>query len=70
MDFYIPAKRAVIELDGKQHRINEISENDITRQNYLESLGITVLRFDNSYINNKFNDVCRSILNRLNIELS
>ena len=69
-DFYIPSKKVVIEIDGKQHRIPEISENDLKRQNYLESLGITVIRFDNSDINNRFKDVCYSILNKLNIELS
>lgn len=69
VDFYIPSKKAVLEIDGKQHRYPEISENDILRQNYLESLGLTVIRINNEDINNRFKDVCVSILNRLNITL-
>ena len=69
VDFYIPDKKTVIEIDGKQHRLLEISENDIRRQNYLESLGLTVIRINNSDINKKFSDVCNSILYGLNITL-
>ena len=67
VDFYIPSKHTVIEIDGLQHRLPEISENDIKRQNYMKSLGLNVLRFDNSEINKRFKDVCLSILNSLNI---
>lgn len=66
VDFYIPSKKTVIEIDGKQHRTDE---NDIPRQNYLESLGLTVIRIGNADINSRFKDVCVSILNRLNITL-
>ena len=70
VDFYIPSKKAVIEIDGKQHRLLEISENDIIRQNYLQSLGLTVIRIDNADINSKFKDVCTGILNRLDIDIT
>ena len=68
VDFYIPDNNTVIEIDGKQHRIPEISERDIERQNYLSCLGLSVIRFDNSDINNRFKDVCCCIMNWLNID--
>ena len=70
VDFYIPDKKAVIEIDGKQHRLLEISENDIKRQNYLESLGLTVIRINNADVNYKFKEVCRSILYKLDIKIN
>jgi very-short-patch-repair endonuclease len=70
VDFYIPSKSTVIEIDGLQHRIPEISEKDLMRQHYLESLGLKVLRFNNSDINNRFKDVCASITNKLDVSLS
>ena len=67
VDFYIPSKKAVIEIDDKQHRSPEISENDILRQNYLESVGINVIRINNADINKRFKDVCNYLISKLDI---
>ena len=44
-DFYCPAKKLIIELDGGQHLENR--EYDQERTEYLESLNIKVIRFWN-----------------------
>jgi len=46
-DFYAQAIRLAIELDGKQHETEEGSEYDAERDDYFNSLNITVLRFKN-----------------------
>ncbi|OHE84259.1 MAG: DNA methylase [Lysobacterales bacterium RIFOXYD1_FULL_69_11] len=43
VDFYCDAARLVIELDGSQHT----EEHDLHRTRFLESKGLTVLRFWN-----------------------
>jgi very-short-patch-repair endonuclease len=43
VDFYCPALKLVIEIDGDSHDGKE--EADRLRQNRLESMGLTVLRF-------------------------
>ena len=68
VDFYIPIKQVVIELDGIHHGRDENKENDEVRDGELNQLGITVLRYSNDLVNNSFNAVCRDILK--NLELS
>jgi very-short-patch-repair endonuclease len=43
VDFYCPALKLVVEVDGESHDGKE--EADRLRQNKLESIGLTVLRF-------------------------
>lgn len=43
LDFYCPGEKNNIELDGEYH----IPEKDKKRDQYLNNLGITVLRFEN-----------------------
>jgi very-short-patch-repair endonuclease len=45
VDFYCPKARLVIELDGGQHYEDSMREKDITRDEVLKGLGLTVLRF-------------------------
>jgi very-short-patch-repair endonuclease len=45
VDFYCPAAKLIIEIDGGQHYSEVGLERDKTRDNYLMSLGFTVLRF-------------------------
>ena len=44
-DFYCPAARLVIELDGSSHAHEDQAEYDERRQRWLESKGLRVLRF-------------------------
>ncbi len=67
VDFYIAQKRIVIELDGSQHFEIDGKAADFLRDKYLESQGITVLRYTNLDIHRNFGDVCQDIWNHLNI---
>jgi very-short-patch-repair endonuclease len=50
VDFYCPAERLAIELDGKGHFEEEQMKYDEKRTQYLQSIGIRVLRFENQEI--------------------
>ena len=67
VDFYIAKEKLVIELDGIQHGSPENKEKDTSRDLYLQKMGITVLRYSNSAINQRFDDVCRDILTYLKL---
>jgi len=47
VDFYAPAARLILEVDGGQHFEPEHQVRDEVRDQRLEELGILVLRFDN-----------------------
>ena len=61
VDFYCARANLVIELDGSQHGSKTEIENDAKRTEYLESLGLTVIRVPNYEIHNNFLWVCRYI---------
>ena len=67
VDFYIATKKIVIELDGIQHGTPENIEKDAARDAYLQKMGITVLRYPHTVVNQKFDDVCRDILVHLDL---
>lgn len=48
VDFYSPSIKLVIELDGSQHFTDEGLEYDKIRENFMKSLGIKTLRFNNN----------------------
>ena len=48
VDFYCPRAKLVIEVDGGQHFTDDGHEYDKARDDYLNSLGLKVLRFSNS----------------------
>lgn len=62
VDFFCRRAKLVVELDGGQHYDESgLIEYDKIRTEYLEALGLKVLRFTNSEIDNHFSDVCRKI---------
>ena len=65
VDFYCASSKLVIELDGSQHFMDEGLEYDRRRDAYLKRLGLTVVRYANSDINDNFDGVCEDILRRL-----
>ena len=67
VDFYIPKKHLVIEIDGIQHLTEEHEEKDQIRDNFLEEEGLRVLRFSNESIRKSFSDVCQIILNHIEL---
>ena len=60
-DFYCPAEKLVIELDGHQHYTDEGHANDKERDEHLSLLGIKVLRFKNEEIKGNLSEVLRKI---------
>ena len=68
VDFYIPQKQLVIEIDGIQHLSEEHKEKDKTRDRFLEGQRLRVLRFPNESIRKNFTDVCQVILNHIDVK--
>ncbi len=50
IDFYAPSSKIAIELDGEVHNWGRSPENDSVKDRFLQSLGITILRFENKWI--------------------
>ena len=49
-DFYCPASRLVVEVDGAIHADPNVAERDRLRQEHIERYGLTVLRLQNEEI--------------------
>lgn len=67
VDFCIADAKLVIELDGSQHYGVEGKRSDEIRDAYMCALGLTVLRYSNTDVNQRFQSVCQDIWNHLNI---
>ena len=67
LDFYIPSAKLAIEIDGRQHKLAENREDDRIRDEFLNSLGITVVRYTNDDIHIRFQAVAKDLLDRLGL---
>ncbi|MBI5261570.1 MAG: endonuclease domain-containing protein [Bradyrhizobium sp.] len=65
VDFFCPAKRLVIELDGGHHNDDDIAKRDYERQARLEKEGYRVVRFWNSELTADMT----AVLERIYVEL-
>jgi very-short-patch-repair endonuclease len=65
LDFYCPALKLGIEVDGSVHDQQEIVAYDKERQMYIESFGITILRIKNEQVLNEIDDVLNWIENKI-----
>ena len=70
VDFYIPQKKIVIEVDGIQHNSTEHIEADIKRDSVLAEWDITVLRYSNESINKSFIYVVEDILKKIGLSFA
>ena len=61
VDFYCASAKLVIEIDGSQHYEDSGKNADRVRDEYLRTLGLTILRYSNLEINRKFDSVCADI---------
>jgi very-short-patch-repair endonuclease len=61
VDFFCPAARLIIELDGGQHNEDRMAERDRLRQTWLEKQGYRVIRFWNSEVAKDLNAVMERI---------
>ena len=62
LDFYCSSVKLCIELDGNVHDSVSAFEYDEHRTAYLNSLGITVLRYENSVVFNNVDAILDSIM--------
>lgn len=65
VDFYCDKAKLVIEIDGGQHFEDVNHQRDNTRDKYLTSLGLKILRFDNHQMNCEFDAVCQKIYSEI-----
>ncbi|MCK1757786.1 endonuclease domain-containing protein [Bradyrhizobium sp. 137] len=65
VDFFCPAKRLIIELDGGHHNEDDTAKRDIDRQLWFEREGYRAIRFWNSEIASDL----MAVLERIYIEL-
>ena len=62
LDFYCPKIKLDLELDGEVHNAPMAYEHDMIRTNYLNQLGISVLRYHNDVVFNNPQGIIDSIL--------
>jgi len=63
LDFYCPALKLAVEIDGDSHFIGDAVEDDKRRQSFIESFGIHFLRFTNQEVYDNLNGVLETINN-------
>jgi very-short-patch-repair endonuclease len=70
VDLYCPKGNLVIEIDGSQHYEKEGMKKDRKRDNYLQSLDLTVLRFSDIDVLRNINGVLERIHEHLKSTLT
>ena len=65
IDFYCPRLKLAIEVDGDSHFSDESEPYDKVRKDFIESFGISVLRFTNKEIYGNLGEVLAKIENRV-----
>ena len=61
IDFYCPALKLAVEIDGDSHYKMAAQHSDQARQAYIESFGIRFLRFTNEEVNQELENVLAAI---------
>jgi very-short-patch-repair endonuclease len=65
VDFYCPTLKLVIEVDGEVHFTDDAKLHDQERTDVLEGYGLTVMRFSNQQVLDRFEEVCRQIAGKI-----
>ncbi len=65
LDFYCHKLRFSIEIDGAYHLDKDQKEKDVERTMNLENLGISEIRFTNNQVINEFENVLKTINERI-----
>ncbi len=65
LDFYCPAEKLAVELDGRHHFSDAGFEADSERTKFLNGFGIRVLRFENKDVFENLEGVLQEIRNKL-----
>lgn len=67
VDFYCPEKKLIIEIDGDSHAEELTIQDDRAREDYLESFGYKIIRYQNSDILNSTEGVFEDLIKKLEI---
>jgi very-short-patch-repair endonuclease len=74
VDFYAPSVQLMVEVDGSQHKDGDHFQRDQERDEYLDGLGLMVLRFNSSEVLTETEAVVqvifRTITERLSAKIS
>jgi very-short-patch-repair endonuclease len=62
VDFYYPAARLVVEIDGENHSMGDRPERDLRRDDWLRHKGLRVVRFAAADAMNDLQSVVTAIL--------
>jgi len=62
VDFYCPSEKLIVELDGQVHLNSAAEEKDRKREEILESLGFTMVRFENKMVFENLESVLKEIM--------
>jgi very-short-patch-repair endonuclease len=65
VDFYCPALKLAIEIDGDSHFQPGEQEKDRTRQQFIESTGVQFLRFRNVEVRENLHGVLEAIYRKI-----
>jgi very-short-patch-repair endonuclease len=65
VDFFAPSARLVVEVDGSQHLLADHVKRDRSRDAYLASVGLRVLRFNSREVLRKTDAVVEAIYRTL-----
>jgi len=68
VDFYCPAGKIAVEIDGGQHYFDENIRHDLDRQKDLRSLGLRIIRFTNTEVLNNIEGVVAKLKEEFGIE--
>jgi len=61
VDFYCHELMLCIEIDGNSHDIEKVFQNDIKRQEKLESFGVRFIRFNDKDVKKDLENVIRAL---------
>ena len=61
IDFYCPALKLAVEIDGDSHFVTDAIENDNRRRAFIKSFAIHFLRFTNQEVNRELEAVLEKI---------
>lgn len=61
IDFYCPALKLAVEVDGPSHLFQDADDNDRKRQDFIEAFRIRFLRFTNDQVYRNLDNVVESI---------
>ena len=66
VDFYCPLKKLAIELDGSPHDTQQGYAKDLVRTEFLQTHGISIIRFQNKDVVSNLEGVLAEIIKHLN----